>query len=77
MPTKLNSDYTVYGIYIGIFFKPVAGLAQSLERLTAEREIMGIYSRGRTNTQGFAISEVIREVKHHVYVKRQTLICTT
>lgn len=41
MPTKLNSDYTVYGMYIGIFFKPVAGLAQSLERLTAEREISG------------------------------------
>lgn len=57
MPTKLNSDYTVYGMYIGIFFKPVAGLAQSLERLTAERESMGIYSRGRTNTQGFAITD--------------------
>ena len=33
MPTKLTSDYTVYGMYIGIFFKPVAGLAQSLEAL--------------------------------------------
>ena len=57
MPTKLNSDYTVYGIVIGIFFKPAAGLAQSVERLTAEREIMDIYSWGRTNTQGFAITE--------------------
>ena len=57
MPTKLNSDYTVYGMYIGIFFKPVAGLAQSLERLSTEREIMGIYSRGRTNTQGFDITD--------------------
>ena len=57
MPTKLTSDYTVYGMGIGIFFKPAARLAQSLERLTAEREIMGIYSRGRTNTQGFAITD--------------------
>ena len=57
MPTNLNSYYTVYGMGIGIFFKPAAGLAQSLERLTAEREIVGIYSRGRTNTQGFAITE--------------------
>ena len=37
MPTNLNSYYTVYGMGIGIFFKPAAGLAQSLERLTAER----------------------------------------
>ena len=57
MSTKLNSDYTVYGMDIGIFFKAAAGLAQSLERLTAEREIVGIYSRGRTNTQGFAMTE--------------------
>ena len=58
MPTKLNSDYTVFGMGIGFFFfKPAAGLAQSVERLTVEREIMGIYSRGRTNTQGFAMTE--------------------
>ena len=35
----------------------VAGLAQSVERLTAEREVAGSISRGRTNTQGLKMTE--------------------
>ena len=33
------------------------GLAQSVERLTAEREVAGFDSRGRINTQGLKITE--------------------
>ena len=33
------------------------GLAQSVERLTAEREVAGFNSRGRTKTQGLKITE--------------------
>ena len=35
----------------------LAGLAQSVERLTAEREVAGSVPRGRTNTQGLKITE--------------------
>ena len=34
-----------------------AGLAQSVECLTAEREVAGSISRGRTITQGLKITE--------------------
>ena len=39
---------------VSCLFKSVsaAGLAQSVEPLTAEREVEGFDSRGRTNTQG-------------------------
>ena len=34
-----------------------AGLAQSVERLTAEWGVVGFDSRGRTNTQSLKITE--------------------
>ena len=35
----------------------LAGLAQSVERLTAKREVAGSVPRGRTNTQVLKITE--------------------
>ena len=67
MPTKLNSDYTVFGMGIGIFFKPAAGLAQSVERLTAEREIIGIYSLGRILRNFLSITIVLSCFYLHIF----------
>ena len=53
---------TLFGYHF--VFPTAAGLTQSVERLTAEREVAGSidHSRGRTNTQGLKIpGEVLKE----------------
>ena len=44
-------------MFLQIFTSTAAGLAQSVERLTAERKVAGFDSRGRTNTQGLKKTE--------------------
>ena len=41
----------------GLIDDHVVGLAQSVERLTAQMEAVGFYSWGWTNTQGLKITE--------------------